>query len=269
MNYLICPKCGDGLSLDNRRLICSQNHSYDIARQGYANLLLANQKKSKQPGDGADMVEARVQFLNQGYYQPIADLLNENIPTATRILDIGCGEGYYTHQVAQQQPGSTSITGLDISRDAVKKACRLNKSIQWIVASGVQPPVEEQSFDCIISLFTPLMPKGFDHALAENGEVLCIYTGAQHLLELRELIYDQVQEERYDPIPEMRQAGFECIEQAALNFSFQLNSSEMIKHLFMMTPHRWKTTPEKIAKLEQLNQLDTQADVILYRFKRA
>ena len=273
MSSLVCPKCSETLIKESNRLFCANNHSYDIAKQGYINLLLANQKKSKQPGDTMDMVQTRAAFLNEGYYEPIAQLLTQSIGSPRTLLDIGCGEGYYTHYMAHhlastlEQP--TEILGLDISRDAIKQASRRNKSIQWLVASGINPPIKEQSMDCITSLFTPLMPKGYLHALAPEGEVFTLYTTGQHLLELRSHIYDEVLEESYDPKPEMLEAGFICKEETALHFHLQLSSSCMIKNLLMMTPHRWKVTPEKLAKLDNLTSLDTQADIMLYRFKKA
>ena len=76
MSHLICPKCEQALTQTDNQWQCPDRHSYDTARQGYTNLLLVNQKKSKHPGDDADMVRARTFFLDAGYYQPVSDAVN-------------------------------------------------------------------------------------------------------------------------------------------------------------------------------------------------
>jgi 23S rRNA (guanine745-N1)-methyltransferase len=273
MSHLICPKCEQALTQTGNQWQCPDRHSYDTARQGYTNLLLVNQKKSKNPGDDADMVRARTLFLDAGSYQPISDALNAMVTRSGSVLDIGCGEGYYTerltnHMTKHQGALASEIIGLDISREAVKHACRRSKDICWLVASGARPPVAPQSIDTVITLFTPLMPAGLDHALSTDGEVITAYTGKRHLYELRTQIYDDVNMDEYSPKLAMQDAGFECVEETRVNFRIQPNTNEQLQALLAMTPHRWKVSPDKAAQFALLASLDIEVDVVLNKFRR-
>ena len=224
---LTCPKCHQVLNQDGRNWRCADGHSYDTAKQGYVNLLLVDQKKSRHPGDDMDMVRARADFLDGGDYQPIADalstLLSEQLGDATdqTLLDIGCGDGWYTARMASAVPALGQITGLDISRDAVRYATRRNKSIRWIVASGARPPVQAQSQNAIVTLFTPLMPQGLEHALSDDGVVITASTGANHLSQLRERIYTQVNEDHWSPVSAMQNAGFHSVAEQNVRFTWR------------------------------------------------
>ncbi len=133
---LICPLCQTGLLSSPTGVQCSNRHSFDRARQGYLNLLPVQHKASRAPGDNAEMVQARRDFLSAGYYQPIADFLCRHAISAEidSWLDIGCGEGYYTGQLANALDASLAYA-LDISKEAVRQACRRSNSVEWMVAS--------------------------------------------------------------------------------------------------------------------------------------
>lgn len=191
---LACPNCGQALhSDDQQQWSCSNRHSFDRARQGYLHLLPVQHKRSKQPGDGADMVQARQRLLDSGLYQPIAEHLTQQLQgsAAQQLADIGCGEGYYTAAMAEQMP-HTQVYGIDISKDAVKAAARRRRDVAWLVASGAQLPLLAGQLDLITCLFTRLMPAQFAQALHADGEVITLSTGEQHLLELRQRLYQQV-----------------------------------------------------------------------------
>ena len=92
---LLCPICGETLINDDRRWVCPRRHSFDIARQGYVNLLAVQQKHSLHPGDTRQQVLARRSFLDGGFYAPIADALcalaAENSCTGP-ILDVAAAK---------------------------------------------------------------------------------------------------------------------------------------------------------------------------------
>lgn len=264
---LICPKCEQPLLANGKQWQCPDRHSYDTAKQGYINLLLVNQKKSKNPGDDANMVHARTAFLDTGIYAPISDALNSMVTSNGVILDIGCGEGYYTQRLKAHLPDA-DVIGLDISREAVKGACRRSKDITWLVASGARPPVSAHSIDIIISLFTPLMPPGLNHALSNEGEIITVNTGPRHLMQLRELIYDDVRNEGFVPTDKMTAAGFKCIEERVVTYTATVAGGEPLLALFNMTPHRWKVKPERVERLLTGNSLTLEIDVVLHRFIR-
>ena len=127
----ICPICKGALMKRERALCCPKNHSFDLAAQGYVNLLLANRKNSANPGDNAEMVASRTRFLDSGFYAPLSDTLNAEIAAragaAPRILDAGCGEGYYAARLydALHTAGKdAALYGVDLSKAAVRHAAR-------------------------------------------------------------------------------------------------------------------------------------------------
>lgn len=275
-HVIACPVCGQSLINDEKRWLCSAGHSFDQARQGYLNLLVAQHKKSKAPGDTLEMVDARQRVLDSQLYQPISDLLNQWVSDIAlskggplQIADIGCGEGYYTQRLQQiladhQVPHQ--IYGVDISKDALRRAAKRSKDIHWLVASGGQPPFLEQQLDIIVSLFTNLMPQGFTKILKPGAPVILINTGADHLIELRQLVYENVRSQVFNPSDTMVGHGYQLSGEQKLKFSTKLNSSEQIIDLLQMTPHWWRVQPSALAKLEQLNELEITVDINLHQF---
>ena len=165
--------------------MCSRGHSFDLSASGYLHLLPSSQMRSKVPGDNRQMVQARRNFLQKGYYQPISDALNrqllehckKNVPL--QILDAGCGEGYYTNRLAQflgkEQP-DFSITGVDISKFAVDAAakgyaalCRSRQApadrVQYGVASVFELPVKDHSCHVVTNLFAPVCIEEYHRVL--------------------------------------------------------------------------------------------------------
>ena len=142
MKEYACPICAGNLvfSLAERHLKCINNHVFDQARQGYFNLLPVQQKKSKNPGDSKDMIAARHDFLTAGYYLRLAKHIAAKIDEQAcdrryTVLDLGCGEGYYSRQIKQQNPAIT-LYGIDISKPAIVKASQLDKDGFYSVASS-------------------------------------------------------------------------------------------------------------------------------------
>jgi len=141
---LICPLCRGELHAVENGVACPANHRFDRARQGYLNLLPVQHKNSRDPGDNQAMVEARRRFLDGGHYAPLARRLSELAAERAprRWLDIGCGEGYYTAQIGQALPDARGYA-LDISREAIKRACKRAPRLEWLVASMARVPLAE------------------------------------------------------------------------------------------------------------------------------
>ncbi len=284
---IACPVCGQPLHACGKNWRCDSGHSYDEARQGYLNLLLPQHKKSKAPGDPLEMVDARQRLLDSQLYRPISDSLNQWTlewaleqtmekateqaadSSALQIADVGCGEGYYTQRLQQMledhlQPHQ--VYGVDISKDAIKRAARRSKNIDWLVATGGKLPFLPHSLDLIACLFTNLMPEGFRQVLKPAGQVVLLNTGGQHLFELRQLIYDEVKINPLDPRPLMEAHGFHCQGEQVIKYPLTLNSNQQIMDLLTMTPHRWKIRTEALEHLQQLAQLTVTIDVVMHQF---
>lgn len=270
---LVCPIDRQPLEKQEGTLRCSEGHSYDIARQGYVNLLLVQQKKSRSPGDSREMVEARRAFLDTGRYRPIADKLSKIVLDAVAqkrsisLLDAGCGEGYYTDSLLKRLlsgwPGSAvSMIGVDISRPAVLAATRRNRDTCWIVGTNRNLPVADNSVDIILSLFGYPQFEHF-HALLKPGGVLVMAdAGARHLLELRELLYEEVRPSREPSIEEAIAAGFQAGLAESLRFEMRAIGQDDLMHLARMTPHYYRAPRKRRAKLENTGPLTCSVDVL-------
>ena len=211
MTLLCCPVCQEELTQTSNKksFECANKHMFDKAKQGYVNLLLSHQKKSKHPGDTVEMVNARTAFLNQGYYQPILnsfiDIALQNQPYDTSqpgilsYLDIACGEGYYTAGIHSALCNSFPMAspklrsyGIDISTPAIKAATRRHKEITWLVGSAYQLPFPALSLDLASCLFCRVDYTEANRVLKPGGLFIVATTGVKHLIELREKIYDSL-----------------------------------------------------------------------------
>lgn len=273
---LACPVCQQPLVQQDKNLRCENNHSFDAARQGYWNLLLVQRKRSRDPGDNAEMVQARRDFLDQGYYEPLSDQINQlaarylDNNTHNQVLDMGCGEGYYTQRL-QQHLSDTGIkhdiAALDISKHAIKAACQRSRDIQWLVASGADIPLPESSLDMMLVLFSRLMPEAFAKPLKTGGILLIATPGPDHLIELRKLIYKEIRESRFDPAATLS-PQFTELENLTVKYPFTLTSSQQIATLLSMTPHSQRLPSDAREKICQQEKLELTLDVNLGVFIR-
>jgi len=273
---LSCPVCKSALLQQGTTLRCQNLHSFDIARQGYWNLLLAHKKRSKAPGDNAEMVAARGRFLDQDFYAPLSDKINQLAISALTntsepvILDMGCGEGYYTSRLYSEllQHGNTpKLVGLDISKHAIKAACRRNKNITWLVGSGADIPMPANTLDLQIVLFSRLMPESFAKPMKPGALLLVAWPGADHLIELRRLIYQEIKPSDFNPAQTLKSA-FSLQGQEQVKYSFELQSSADINALLNMTPHSQRLSAEAKQAICNQDKLDLTLDVNLGLFSR-
>ncbi len=268
---VICPVCQFELNpcstTDQKTWKCANNHSFDVSKQGYLNLLLANQKNSSNPGDDLKMVKAREIFLERARYLPllerISSVLNQRINTENPSwADLGCGEGWYTRNLKDRLDFTSTTIGLDISKPAITSAARQSKSIHWQIASAANPPISNTSLDFAISLFTPLFGESTQRILKESGLFLVAGTGANHLIEMRELIYDEVNRVSFTANKSLRQY-FDPIEIQELEFSWVIESEAEALELLTMTPHAWRTSPDKHSRVHSLKDKSIQAHFVI------
>lgn len=258
---LICPICGKKLTISEKSLHCVKRHSFDIAKQGYVNLLPVQNKKSLHPGDTKEMLIARREFLNSGIYKPICNSVTSKVAELLKnteqpqLVDIGCGEGYYTTAI-KNSVTNASCMGIDISKDAVKMACSRDKDIVWAVATAGCLPVEDNSTDLITAMFSLISKDEYTRILKKGGYIVEVIAGNNHLIELKHIIYNEVYQQ--DKKPAFISDNFKELSREELEFSFTLDNAQL-KNLLMMTPHLWRIKKENREKLEQTESLTLTA----------
>jgi 23S rRNA (guanine745-N1)-methyltransferase len=273
---LVCPLDGEILQLSDKQLICCSGHSFDIAHEGYVNLLPVQFKKTKNPGDSKQMVVARRQFLNAGYYAPIAKHLCSYIVQYINtnpnlcVLDAGCGEGYYLEQILRNDSVQTvqaemSLIGLDISKWAIIKAAKRNNRICWIVGSNKSPPVVHGSVDIVICAFGFCNLEVFSQVLKSGGMLILINPASKHLIELRNIIYSKVNE----TVSKFNcPSNFKPVDERKLVFRTLELPNDQIQNLLLMTPHLFRASYDGKQKLARLDKLSLSVDVRFLVFEK-
>ena len=263
---LMCPVCRQRLELVSKTWRCEQGHSYDIAKQGYVNLHVVQHKHSKNPGDTPESVDARRAFLQGGYYQPLQQAVVHLLKDlkAKMVLDIGCGEGYYTS--AMQQVVEHCI-GVDIAKNAVQRAAKLNDKVTWVVGTGATLPVIDQSMDVCTSLFSPIPQTEILRVLKDDGYLIVVTPATDHLYAMREALFEQVNPHTPQKFVEQLQDLFELKEQQVIEAPLVLDQ-QALKNLIAMTPYAYKASPERRMQLEQRAHLQVTASFQIYLFQK-
>lgn len=268
MSIIICPYCQSTLSDSGEKTYtCENKHSFDLAKQGYLNLLPVNQKKSSDPGDNEMMIAARRHFLELGYYDPlvagIRQVINEQLVFDKKdiiALDAGCGEGYYTEKVFRDLPNlQVNVFGTDISKYAIKQAAKTYKDQFYFVSSVYNLPVASASTDLILSVFSPIAENEFKRVLTANSAVIIVSPAPNHLQEIAALIYDRVKPHSSNAVEKMS-THFTHAFNKRTTFHIELNSNEALLSLLKMTPYYWSTEPERLENLTTKNQLTVTCD---------
>ena len=258
---LICPICGEKLNRADKSYVCPNRHSFDVARQGYVNLLTVQQKHSLNPGDTREQVLSRRAFLEAGFYAPI---LNTLIETAKElgitgpILDVGCGEGYYSAQLAAAL--NAELTGFDISKEAVRCAAAKYKGPTWLTATAAHIPVSDGSAQLVTSLFALTLPEEFARVLADGGYYFQVLAAQDHLLGLKCIIYPELKLKEKDSVPDL--PGFELVKSIPIRFSFTVEG-EQKQNLLSMTPHVFRIGKEGAERLKNTKTLTDTASCVL------
>ena len=258
---LLCPLCAQALTQQDRAYVCPNGHSFDVARQGYVNLLPVQQKRSLQPGDTKEQVLSRRAFLDGGFYAPIAEALctlAADHGCAGPILDIGCGEGYYSTRLASAL--GAELIGLDISKEAVRWAAGRHKNALWLCASAAHLPVDEGSIGLVTSLFSLTVAEEFLRVLKPEGAFIQVLAAEDHLLGLKSIIYPTLTHKEKFTTPAI--PGFRLAESQPVRFSFTVEG-EQVQNLLSMTPHVYRISKEGAQRLRQTEILTDTASCVL------
>ena len=258
-----CPVCGGMLLKDGVTLKCEKRHSYDISSSGYVNL--AMQQSGKTHGDDTLMVASRRDFLSGGYYQMLRTAVCEAVNGKT-VLDAGCGEGYYTKSISECD-GVNKVYGIDISKKAVQYAstlCKGDKFGTFCVGSVYDMPYLDGDFDAVVNIFSPLALDEYKRVLKKDGALVLAVPNPDHLLELKQKVYDDV---RVKEVSDDILNGFTLCEKNRVRYKFTPETGKTVADLFAMTPYYYTTPMDKREKLLNIEPFEITADfsVLLYR----
>lgn len=270
-SLLICPACGTALEWSEKACRCANGHAFDLAKEGYANLLLSHQRRSGHPGDDAAMIQARRRFFDSGAFNPVTERIKKsalgNHPSA--ILDCGCGEGALLGAIGEAYAGR--LFGVDISKDAVRCAAKRYKRARWIVANAMrQLPFADHSLDVILSVLAPRNPAEFARVLKPGGIALLGVPGPNHLIELRARLAEKAAdfEEKADEAAQKCAPQLVEVRREAVRYE-QILHREQLADLIQMTPIFWCSAPEAKAAVQQLDGLAVTVSFTLLTMQAA
>ena len=189
-------------------------------------------------------------------------------PPESAILDAGCGEGYYTAGIYQALTAAgrrPRMAGTDISKAILRYAARREKGVEFAVASSFHLPLSDGAADVLLDCFSPLALEEFRRVVRPGGAFLYVVPAADHLWQLKEVLYDQpyANEEKETPYE-----GFAYEAIVPVEDTITLPSQADIQALFQMTPYYWKTPREGAARLAALETLTTRISFRIHIFRR-
>jgi 23S rRNA (guanine745-N1)-methyltransferase len=225
---LLCTvrNCRQPLVRDDRRLVCTRAHSFDIARSGYCNLLQPQDSRSRNPGDSANAVAARRRFLDAGYGETFLKAMVELVPaTPAATLDAGCGEGY--HLDGFRRAYKCEAHGIDISTPAIDAAARRYPDCHFIVGNADRfLPYADGSFGLVTSITARVNSGEFRRVIAGDGHLMIVLPGPDDLIELREAVLGERRHiDRVDKTVESLRENFELIDRRRVAMQRTLDHS--------------------------------------------
>ena len=249
-------------------LKCANAHSFDIAREGYVNLLL-----KKFPGDTREMLLARRNFLERGYYLPISDKINELISSylldaardddSRTIVDAGCGEGYYLgrlkHYLESRAVHTGCYLGVDTSKEAIRMAARRYREIGFVVANLKEKlPLAGNSIQAVLNIFAPRNPGEFARIIAPKGLLMIVIPSPKHLLRLRlALNLLNIEENKQQHVIDRFRGLFHLIESTTLEYEIALGNEEILL-IVQMTPNYWHMPKQNWESMRTTESFQTE-----------
>ena len=259
-----CPICQENLTLVETSLKCNNRHSFDLAKFGYVNL--APQIKQSANYDKENF-QNRQQILEAGFYQAIlediSDLLASSKTTKT-ILDIGCGEGFYSRKLQERYPDKT-FYAFDISKDSVQIAAKSepNWAVNWFVGDLARLPIKDGSMDILLDIFSPANYGEFRRVLSKDGILIKVIPTKNHLKELRQKVQDQLTNKDYSnqDIKNHFQEHFTILSSQTASLTKTI-TAEQLQALLSMTPLLFHIDQTKI-DWSQLTEITIEAEILV------
>ena len=259
-----CPICQENLTLLETSLKCCNRHSFDLAKFGYVNL--SPQIKQSANYDKENF-QNRQQVLEAGFYQAILDAVSDllaNSETSTTILDIGCGEGFYSRKL-QESHSEKTFYAFDISKDSVQIAAKSesNWAVNWFVGDLARLPIKDASMDILLDIFSPANYGEFRRVLSKDGILIKVIPTENHLKEIRQRVQDQLTKKDYSnqDIKNHFQEHFTILSSQTASLTKTI-TAEQLQTLLSMTPLLFHVDQSKI-DWSQLTEISIEAEILV------
>lgn len=259
-----CPICRENLTLVESSLKCENRHSFDLAKFGYVNLVPQIKQSANYDKEN---FQNRQQILEAGFYQAILEVVSDllsNSKNAKTILDIGCGEGFYSRKLQERHPDKT-FYAFDISKDSVQIAAKSepNWAVNWFVGDLARLPIKDASMDILLDIFSPANYGEFRRVLSKDGILIKVIPTENHLKEIRQKVQDQLTNKDYSnqDIKEHFQEHFTILSSQTASLTKTI-TAEQLQALLSMTPLLFHVDQSKI-DWSQLTEITIEAEVLV------
>ena len=259
-----CPICQENLTLVESSLKCENRHSFDLAKFGYVNL--APQIKQSANYDKENF-QNRQQILEAGFYQAILETISDILamnPSSKTVLDIGCGEGFYSRKL-QESHSDKTFYAFDISRDSVQIAAKseTNWAVNWFVGDLARLPIKDASMDMLLDIFSPANYGEFQRVLSKDGILIKVIPTENHLKEIRQIVQDHLTNKDYSnlDIKEHFQEHF-SIQASQIASLTKSITAEQRQALLSMTPLLFNIDQTKI-DWSKLTEITIEAEILV------
>ena len=259
-----CPICQENLTLVETSLKCCNRHSFDLAKFGYVNL--APQIKQSANYDKENF-QNRQQILEAGFYHAILEAVSDllaNSETSTTVLDIGCGEGFYSRKL-QESHSEKTFYAFDISKDSVQIAAKSepNWAVNWFVGDLSRLPLQDASMDILLDLFSPANYGEFRRVLSKDGILIKVIPTKNHLKEIRQKVQDQLTNKDYSnqDIKNHFQEHFTILSSQTASLTKTI-TVEQLQALLSMTPLLFHIDQTKI-DWSDLTEITIEAEILV------
>lgn len=259
-----CPICQENLTLLETNFKCCNRHSFDLAKFGYVNL--APQIKQSANYDKENF-QNRQQILEAGFYQAILDAVSDLLAsskTTTTILDIGCGEGFYSRKL-QESHSEKTFYAFDISKDSVQIAAKSepNWAVNWFVGDLARLPIKDANMDILLDIFSPANYGEFRRVLSKDGILIKVIPTENHLKEIRQRVQDQLTNKEYSnqDIKEHFQEHFTILSSQTASLTKTI-TAEQLQALLSMTPLLFHVDQSKIDWIK-LTEITIEAEILV------
>lgn len=233
-----CPLCKEEMIVhDDGNITCKNNHSFNIAKQGYVNLMTKDNRSMY----SKTLFESRREIIQSGLYDPVQEKIAQLIGNkVTTILDTGCGEGSHLERICQLLEQHVIAVGIDIAKEGIMTASKYYEERIWSVGDLANSPFQKKSFDIVLNILSPANYEEFRRILKPGGKVIKVVPQSEYLKQLRQLAFQNTEKENYSNEQTVKRFKeyFQKTSQHRVKYTVPLQE-QLIPKLLEMTPLGW------------------------------